>query len=484
VSRPRLLAWCACAAALAGAPAAQAGVDAALRALLADARLDRTRIGVHVVDLADGTVLARHAEDRGVMPASNLKLVSAAVALSTLGPEFAFTTEVAAHGSILDGVLDGDLVLRGAGDPTLGGQHEIDPRAPLAALAHRLRAEHGLREVLGAVLGDGSWLPEEGMGEGWSWDDHAADYAAPLSGLCFAENVVRIELLPTAAGRRPGMRLSPETTYLDLEAAVVAGDPPTAIDVQRDLGGNRVRLGGRIAAGSAHRVAVSVDRPSAFAAHVLRECLRDAGILVRGPAVDLARRPGRLTGPLRPLAAHTSPPLRAVLPTLLEQSQNLYAEQLLRAAARAATGKAGMADAARHAAEVLRGLGVDPEGLVLADGSGLSRLNLVQPRQLTALLAAMWRGEHRVLWLEALPLAGREGTLAERFPSGPAHGRVLAKTGHIRGVVALSGYVPRPDPSDAPLVFAVLLNDFACTTDAAKAAVDAFVQELARAAGW
>jgi D-alanyl-D-alanine carboxypeptidase/D-alanyl-D-alanine-endopeptidase (penicillin-binding protein 4) len=108
----------------------------------------------------------------------------------------------------------------------------------------------------------------------------------------------------------------------------------------------------------------------------------------------------------------------------------------------------------------------------------------VQPRQLADLLSALWRNEHRDVFVASLPIAGVDGTLAERFKDGPAHAHVRAKTGFISRVVALSGYVPRPDANAAPMVFSVLLNNFTCQTQAAKDAVDAFVQELARAAGW
>ncbi|MEZ5965605.1 MAG: D-alanyl-D-alanine carboxypeptidase/D-alanyl-D-alanine-endopeptidase [Planctomycetota bacterium] len=457
---------------------------AAVRELASHPALAGSRVGVHVRDLADGRVLAQHDDDKGFMTASNMKLLASATALLTLGPDFRFVTRLEAHGPIHDGLLDGDLVLVGAGDPTLGGRHEKDgPRAPLLRMARRLRDEFGVDEISGNVLGDDDCQPDEVMGEGWSWGYESADYAAQVSGLCFAENVVRLTLTARADGQRPALRLEPETGYLTLIDRVVVGGDKTGIDIARRRGGNQATLQGRLASGAKHADAVSVDNPTSFAAHVLSECLREVGIRVRGVAADKDDLPVAIAAG-RSLCEESSPLLRDVLRTLNKVSQNLYAEQLVRAAGRAARGTGGMVEAAATAADVLRELGGDPTGLVMADGSGLTRLDLVQPRQLADLLAGMWRHPHREVFVATLPVAGVDGTLGKRMQDGPAHGHVRAKTGFISRVVALSGYVDRPDPKVPPLVFSILLNNFTCDTQAAKDAVDALVQELARAAGW
>ncbi len=464
------------------APRSQSTLDSALAALVEDPNLAGARVAVCVRDLADNRDLLRHDHDKGCMTASNMKLISSAVALLTLGPDFAFVTRLVGQGVVLDGVLDGDLVLTGAGDPTLGGRQEKEgPRAPFLRLARRLLDEHGIREVTGAVLGDDDCQPDEVMGEGWAWGYEAADYAAQVSGLCFAENVVHLEFLPTAATRHPALHLSPETSYLTIDNRVIATEGTTSIDVGRARASNHVTLRGQLAAGRPHRDAVSVDNPTAFAAHVLRECLIEVGIRVRGAATgrDEAQGPTASAGIL--LGEERSPPLREMLRTLNKTSQNLYAEQLVRAAARAATGNSHMRDAAAHAMTVLSKAGVDTKGMVIADGSGLTRLNLVQPKQLVDLLAVLWRNEHRDVFIESLPVAGIDGTLSERMKVGPARGRVRAKTGFISRVVALSGYVARPDGA-APLAFSVLLNNFTCESEAAKSAVDNFAQQLAHAA--
>ena len=430
-------------------------------------------MGVCVVDAANGELLVEHAADRGFATASNMKLLSAAVALATLGPDYTFTTELAASGEVREGVLDGDLVVVGRGDPTLGSDAD---GAAVAAFVDGLAAA-GIRRVRGRVVGDDRWLGTEHLGLGWQWDYLDEDYAAPFGGLCYAGNVVTITVRPGAAG--PEVQVLPvAVTVPKLAIAQGAAGSATALTVHRRLGTDEVTVGGSLAVDAAPTtLRVTVRDPAQFAASALSAALRTAGIVIDGEEVPAG-------GVVRVLATHRSGPLATIVEPLLRHSDNLFAEQIWRVAARVATGNAGTAAAERHAKNVLARCGVDGQGMVLADGSGLSRRNLVQPRQLATLLLAALRAPWGATFRAGLPLAGRTGTLRKRFADGPALGRVQAKTGYISRVVCLSGYVPRRDPEAPPLVFSVMLNDFTCSDAEAKAAVDAFVQQLAVVAGW
>jgi D-alanyl-D-alanine carboxypeptidase/D-alanyl-D-alanine-endopeptidase (penicillin-binding protein 4) len=224
------------------------------------------------------------------------------------------------------------------------------------------------------------------------------------------------------------------------------------------------------------RLRIPVRDPAAYAAAAFAAALRADGVSIEAAQVPAA-------APEHVIARHTSPPLTAICKPMLGQSNNLYAEQVWRVAA-CVTGDGGTASAERHAKAVLHALGVDTRGMVLADGSGLSRRNLVQPSQIARVLVAMQASPHREAFTAGLPVAGLTGTLRSRFADGPARGHVRAKTGFVARVVCLSGYVPRPDPAAGPLVFSVMLNDFTCDEGKAKAAADAFVQRLAALAGW
>ncbi|MBK8980339.1 MAG: D-alanyl-D-alanine carboxypeptidase/D-alanyl-D-alanine-endopeptidase [Planctomycetes bacterium] len=463
-------------------------LQAALAALRSCDALAGARVGVLARALDDGRTLCEHDADAGFMTASNMKLVTAAVALRTLGPEFRFTTSLVAAGPIANGVLHGDLVLVGQGDPTFGGHGEgDDPAASLGRMVDSMVAAHGITAIRGDVLGDDDCQPDELMGEGWAWGYQGADYAAQVSGLCFAENCATVVVDAGAPGRPPAAALIPATGYLSLalRATTVPPGAPTRLWVERDRASRSIVVGGSVPAGAGPwRERVSVENPTTYAATVLLETLRARGIDVSGVALDRDERPARPEryGDELVLATHRSAPLREIVAALLKVSQNLYAEQLVRAAARQARGSGGMLVASAHAKSVLAELGVDPRGMRIADGSGLSRLNLVQPRQLVALLAAL-DGDARLRedFVAGLPLAGVDGTLARRFRDTPAAGRVRAKTGYISSVVALSGFVAPTDAAQRGTVFSILVNGFTSPTADVQRAVDSFVVELARA---
>jgi D-alanyl-D-alanine carboxypeptidase/D-alanyl-D-alanine-endopeptidase (penicillin-binding protein 4) len=368
-----------------------------------------------VADARTGEVLASHAADEGFTPASNTKLLTAAVALETLGPDHRLVTELLQTGEVRDGGLHGELVLRGGGDPTLGTEASGDP--DLTAFVDAVRAA-GIRSAE-AVAGDGSWLGDEHFGRGWEWDDLGEAYAAPFGGLCCRGNLCGEPV-------RPGWCTAPER-----------------------------------------------QDPALYAAMCVAQALRDGGVDVA------ATRAGTTEGTSGSvLHAHRSPPVARLVRTVLCDSDNLFAEQLWRVSARTATGDGGSAAAERHAKMVLSELGVDVHGLAQADGSGLSRHNLLRPSHLASLLVAMRASKCREAWLDALPVAGESGTLRGRFVDGPARGCVRAKTGSMDRVRCLSGYVLCPD--SPPLVFTVLWNDFTGSDGSVLAAIDAFVQRLAR----
>ncbi len=469
----------------AGNGATKARVEAALARLLANDALANARIGVEVKDLATGERLVAHDADKGFLTASNMKLVSTAVALATLSPAFRWQTRVVASPRAIatDGVVAGDVFLVGGGDPSLGGPPSAANGAGdgLDALAEQLH-RRGVRRITGSVRGDAGGEPFPIYGSGWQWDYLEEDYAAPSAALGYALNVAEVRVHATSIGNAATITCSPDVAlpWLELRVATVAKEAPTRIRFSRVPHSDRVVVEGTIAEGSKpYRVPAAVGDPAQFAAAAFANALRRRGIAVEGGAPTSMRAPEGCVE----LAAHASAPLAEVAVPLMTNSINLYAEQAWRAAAFHGKGLRTFADCERHAVATLASLGVPTEGMVLADGSGLSRRNLVQPRQLVALLAHAHGDAAMEPLRRGLPVAGESGTLRSRFQRGAAKGHVRAKTGFISYVVALSGYVDKKDGS-APFAFSVLLNNFTCDSDRAKAAVDVFVEELAACAGW
>jgi D-alanyl-D-alanine carboxypeptidase/D-alanyl-D-alanine-endopeptidase (penicillin-binding protein 4) len=449
-----------------------------LDAILAAPSLDRGYWGVLVKSLVtDETLYARNAR-KLMMPASSMKIVTLAAAADRLGWDYTYETGLRAVGAIGGGLLDGDLVVVGSGDPSL-----MDATAqPLfAAWAEQLKAV-GVRTITGRVIGDDNAFDDEPLGMGWSWDDLPDGYAAGVGALQFNENMARVTVSPGAASGDPAsVGITPDATGLVVRNGVTTGPARSdaSIRTHRLPGSAQLELRGSVPVGSAPIVhTVSVDNPTLFFVTALRNALIAYGIDVRGPPVDihdLTDAPARDEGV--PLISYRSPPLSTLATRLMKLSQNQYAETLLRTigvAAGTPTAEMGAATAGA----IFKEWGVADGGLILRDGSGLSRYNYVTPESLVAILAHIDRDDTLRSPFEAsLPIAGRDGTLAGRMKGTPAEGNARAKTGAMANVRALSGYVTTADGE--PLVFSIIANNFESAAEVVTKTADAIVVRLA-----
>jgi D-alanyl-D-alanine carboxypeptidase/D-alanyl-D-alanine-endopeptidase (penicillin-binding protein 4) len=337
--------------------------------------------GVLVVSLDRADTLFSWNADARLTPASTLKLFSTAAALHYLGPDFRWSTYLLAEGEVSGGVLAGDHVLFGTGDPTLGSRRFPGTARALDALADSLRAR-GVREVAGGVVADGSFFDPRLRGQGWTAEDLVSWFGAPVSSLVTAENL---------AGGRP------------------------------------------------------VDEPVRVAGERFRAALARAGIRVRGgvrtvrePALSRAgfhaRRPA---AGAHVLATYRSPALRDVVRVTNHVSHNLFADEALRTVGRVAGGEGSFEAGERAVARMISE--ADPPRML--DGSGLSRLDRASARTVVALLAAMERSPE---FRASLPVAGSEAGLRRMYRTAAA-GNLRAKTGTLATVSALSGYVTAAD---------------------------------------
>jgi serine-type D-Ala-D-Ala carboxypeptidase/endopeptidase (penicillin-binding protein 4) len=438
--------------------------------------------GVLVKSLATGETLYALNPGTFLMPASNMKVVTMAAAAERLGWDFTFRTTVVATGPVENGVLKGDLVVVGSGDPSLGGRPTEGP-AVLERWADQIRAR-GITRVEGRIIGNDNAFDDEGLGRGWAWDDLAYGYATPISGLDFNENVVRLSFAPgTAAGDAVAVSAAPDGSGLVLDAAVTtaAQGGDADINVSRRAGSRRLGVSGSVPAGKTDITqTVSVENPTEFLASAFRRALISRGVDVAGEAMDADALPAPPdVSRAETLISYSSPPLSQVGRVLLKVSQNLYAETLLKAIGRPADGgPATTREGRRVLQEVLQGWGIAPGEYLQADGSGLSRYNYLTPNVLVAVLTRMYADtRHYEPFISALPVAGVDGTLAGRMKDTRAQGNARAKTGSIANARALSGYVTSADGE--PLVFSMIVNNFNVPQSEADAIVDRAVVRLA-----
>jgi D-alanyl-D-alanine carboxypeptidase/D-alanyl-D-alanine-endopeptidase (penicillin-binding protein 4) len=358
---------------------------------------------------AEGRRVFDQAADRRMLPASTMKSVTAAMVLSTLGPDHRFTTTVEAAGEVEDGVLRGDLVIRGGGDPVLTTEdyrRHVYPSRPATSiedLADAVAAT-GLERVTGRLLGDdGGWGNSE-LAAGWR-EGYIAD-----------QNARRIVGLTVDAG-----------LTVDVE---IPDDAPVQVELH------------------------PATDPVRTTADVLAAELAERGVSIRG-GTGTARLPVADT---TTVAAVESPPVSELLTFTLQRSDNHLADTLVLGAADAATGDGSWAAANRTGAAVLDGLGIDPTGLRVADGSGLSRLDRVTAGQLADLDTAMMASSHAATWEPSLAVAGETGTLKRRLLGTPGAGRFVGKTGTLDDVKAVVGHVRPGEAGGSRLHMAVVAN--------------------------
>lgn len=480
------------AALLPGASASNYGTMASrLDRYFDDEQYENAFWGALVIDLNTGDTLYTRNEKLSMMPASNNKLYTTAAALDLLGPDFRYETPYYTDGPVQNGVLRGNLIVRGSGDPSIGSRYdETDPTAAFRAIAGHLKSK-GIRLIQGNVIGDDDLFDDDLLGVGWSWDDEPYYYSAQISPLSFYDNSVQFIQEGDRIGQPARLRWSPQTAYIDVVNKTVTVHPDSSFEneFERPPGTNRIAVHTEIEADRIDTTYIAVFNPTRYFVHILREVLIEEGISVRGDALDiddLAIKPDYDSGTLVKLGSLTSPSLGVIIQTLNKESQNLYAELVLRtiglhrpvADPDLEPGSAEMGVAASM--ETFVRARMDTSRIQMVDGSGLSRMNLVTPAMTGHLLKFMWThpsASVRQAFYESLPIGGVDGTLEDRFKMGAGFRNVRAKTGTLTGASSLSGYVY--SHAGTPLLFVLMCNNYTHKTSKVRNTQNEVVQMLA-----
>ncbi|HUF47807.1 MAG TPA: D-alanyl-D-alanine carboxypeptidase/D-alanyl-D-alanine-endopeptidase [Vicinamibacterales bacterium] len=453
-----------------------------LDALLDDPILARALVGVRVDALDTGQTLYASNAARHVVPASNMKIVTAAVAAEHLGWDFRYRTHLEAAGPVVDDVLEGDLVVTGSGDPSIGSTDEA--ASPVFSTWVDALRRAGIRRVHGRLVGDDDVFDDEGRGSGWSWDYLTAGYAAPSGGLSYNDNVAVVRARPGASPGAPATVLvTPPGHGLLVDNAVTTGAAGSrgTLSVSRRLGSRSLRARGQVPMGDGEMVrTTAVENPTSFFVGSLASVLDAHGVTVRDGAWDIDELDRPLTtGVRRRVATHESPPLSLLAGQLMKVSQNFYAETLLKTIGLTVEGTGSEAAGRRAVRATLASWGVPDDAVVVYDGSGLSRYNYVTADALVAILTRIWKSEtHRGPFVATLPVGAHDGTLASRMRDTTLARRVQAKTGSIANVRALSGYLETG--SGRKLVFSIVVNHFTAPASEIDRIVERFLSELSR----
>lgn len=484
-----------------------------LRARLEDVvrqpQLASAQVAAKVVSLDTGRVLYEENAGKLLMPASNMKIYTVAAALDRLSPDYRFTTSVYAPARPdASGTVRGDLTVYGRGDPSLAARfNDKDYYKAIDELAARIAAA-GVRRVEGDLVGDESYFTGAPLGLGWEWDDLQWYYGAEVSALSVNDNAIDLFVKPGALVGAPCVITTgpPATLFLTVvnRTTTTARGTKRDLIVHRGLTSNIIEVGGSLPLDDkGYTGSVAVPHPALMFVEMLRAALTERGVTVTGRArtVDASTRGGVTLNPFRPsspsaftsdslaslveIASRQSPPLSVIAAQTLKPSQNLYAELLLRALGKAAGSRTDpKQETAEAGIEVVKAFvreaGVNGE-LVIRDGSGLSRHNLITADATVQLLTYMSRHRYANAFRDALPVAGVDGTLRSRFKAAPAAGNVRAKTGTIDMVSSLSGYVT--SAAGERLVFSIIINNVSGEASIRESYIDAMTRLLASFAG-
>lgn len=456
----------------------QSQLEPTIAGIINRPELRRARWGILVETLDGGgdRTLYRRDSEQFFIPASTAKLLTSAAALHHLGPDFRIRTSV--YGSNPTGDRIDSVRIVGRGDPTIG-------KTQLEAIAQQLQ-QQGIREI-GELIGEDSYFIGSAIHPNWEWEDVQAGYGAPVNSLIFNQNSVDFTLTPQELGQPLRVTWANPTEQtrwqVDNRSTTVSTDSPEFLQVGREFNRPLVRVAGQLQVGApAEEVSISVAEPAENFLGYLRQALNVAGITTGREIVSdqFRNMPNQ-----QELAAIVSPPLSQMTVEVLQKSNNLYTEVLLRSlgANPQGKGKNPLPEETREAGlEVLKAtlteLGVDPTSYDLVDASGLSRRNLVSPESLVQTLRGMAGSPYFEIYREALPLAGVSGTLRTRFRNTPAAQTVWAKTGTLTGVSGLSGYVANSKYNT--LLFSILVNQSDQSSAMLRTAIDEIVVLLTR----
>lgn len=411
-------------------------------------------VGLWVWDLDRKVPVFGHNPDRLMVPASNIKLLTTAAALDGLGPHYQFTTEI--WGRLgPQGIIEGNLYVRGFGDPFLTPER-------LWALGQRLHYL-GIRKIRGDIVIDDAYFAGPRLAGGWKEDTSSAAYMAPTGAVSVGFNAIRVHIKPQAPGKNARIQIEPASDHLTVHGhirSIRRGRARLQVRVLPQGERSAVHLSGTILSSSGPRgVWRRIDNPPMFAGDVLRRILRDAGISSRG--VHVGTLPADTGGQVALITALHSPPLGELVNRVNQFSNNFMASQLARALGAHMFGPPGTWDKGQKAIQTFLAnkVGIPPESYTVINGSGLHTQNQLTPRQLVQVLESMYhRRDVGFEYIASLAVAGRSGTLGERMSQGPAAGVLRAKTGTLSVASALAGYVPAH--SGQMLAFAILVNNF------------------------
>lgn len=416
-----------------------------------------------VVRDSSGQLLEAHNPDKLVRPASNLKLLTSAAVLNELGEDYTFKTRMYGYGHQEGRTWRGDIIIQGSGDPSISGTFFDEDRFHVFEKFYSVLDSLGISRIDGNLIGNTSFFDDEPYPKGWNWDDLTYYYGVEISALSFNENAVDLQVFANDdVGETPRIQWFPfDTDYVTFLNDQVITPSNSEFDefYRRILGTNTIRLESKVPQNYYEEESLAVMNAPRFFMDTFAKYLEDGNIVLNGRILIDNQQTNYGSRDYTTLAVHESPPLKNLLREMNKESNNFYAEMLLKTAAAERYDTQGstelgislIKDFAHH-------VGMDTTEIEMTDGSGMSPSTLLTMNDLNKMLVHLLDAPGFDSYWQTLAIGGIDGSLENRFRQSPLLGRVNGKTGYVSGVRSLSGIMPTQ--SGEKLLFSIATNNY------------------------
>lgn len=427
--------------------------------------------GIQVYAPLRGKVIYEQFPNHNFRPASNMKILTTLLGLDYLGPDFQYQTAVYHTGrwDRKTGILEGDLIIEGRGDPSISGNFFNTPGFTIAILNSFLKhlKSMGLDEIRGNLIGVNGYFDKTSIQKSWEWDDMGRSYGTPVNALSLNDAWIQLTFSTNASGEPNFSFHPPGLTDVEVRFNTEPIGSEPNLTIKREWGTNAIDVSGKFPPCSESSTTLSSWRPQQHFLEVFAHFLKSQSVSFTGSLITTPEMPEQ---PRTLIKTLDSPNLATISQRLMKHSQNHYADCVFKTVAKEVTGEGSFEAGAKvadtfiqHAMTTLDLPHAEFLGIHIRDGSGLSAQNYLRPAYLVALLRYGLEQPYAPQWLETLPILGADGTLSRRgLENSPAKGRVWAKTGYIYRARTLSGYCLTT--AGEPLVFSIMTNNYSSLT--------------------
>ncbi|MBD5247140.1 MAG: D-alanyl-D-alanine carboxypeptidase/D-alanyl-D-alanine-endopeptidase [Barnesiella sp.] len=411
---------------------------------------DAATIGVYITNLSTGQAVERENINMSMIPASILKSVTSATALNLLKGDFRFNTDVMLSGTLSGGVLNGNLVVKASGDPTVESSHFTDREGFIASIVSGLKSK-GVTTIKGEIIVDEEMFSDTGQVPQWVIEDTGWDYGAGFYGFNYNNNTFRLYT--------ETQKTVPEVPYID----VIIDKNTSSTDIERGMNSDLYIVSGRNVETPNFYVTTTMNSPALAFVHNLRERLKKNGITVEENVIDN-------TSGETLLLRYNSPVNTEMLRTLMFKSDNLMAEATLRALAPGQSRDAAI----KKELAFWKNRGISTDYIKIADGSGLARVDRVTPKFMEQVLTHMAKSSMADTYVSLFPKVGKEGTVRNFLKGTALDGKLVLKSGSMNGVHCYAGYKLGSNGKPTHSVV-IIVNNFFCTRDALRKEIQRFL---------